>query len=402
MNKVKSKMKYITRTVWILSLISLFTDTASEMLYPIMPIYLKYIGFSIVLIGILEGVAEAVAGFSKGYFGKLSDQSARRVPFIQIGYALSAISKPMMAVFVYPLWIFFARTVDRFGKGIRTGARDAILSDEASPETKGKVFGFHRSMDTFGAVLGPSLALLYLYFFPEDYIALFYIAFIPGILAVISSSYLKEQSIKLPKEQKSVAIFSFLNYWKESPVAYRKVVIGLLAFTLFNSSDVFLLLKSKQAGLDDVQVIGVYIFYNLIYALSAFPTGIIADKIGLKKMFIIGLSLFVIVYFGMGFTTNLYVIIGLFFIYGIYAAATEGISKAWISNITLQKDTATAIGTYAGFQSIFTMFASSIAGFIWYKFGASTTFIVTSIATSMVILYFIFLGSKYDEIIQKK
>ncbi len=304
----------------------------------------------------------------------------------------------MMAVFVFPLWIFFARTVDRFGKGIRTGARDAILSDEASPETKGKVFGFHRSMDTFGAVLGPLLALIYLYFYPEDYITLFYLAFIPGILAVISSSYLKEKKAKLPKEQKSVSFFSFLNYWKESPVAYRKVVVGLLAFTLFNSSDVFLLLKAKQAGLDDTQVIGVYIFYNLIYALSAFPTGIIADKIGLKKMFIIGLGLFVIVYFGMGFSTNLYVIIGLFFLYGMYASATEGISKAWISNITLEKDTATAIGTYSGFQSIFTMLASSIAGFLWYKFGASTTFFVTSIATSLVILYFVFLGSKYDKI----
>ncbi|WP_372793849.1 MFS transporter [Lutibacter sp.] len=394
-------MKYITRTVWILSLISLFTDTASEMLYPIMPIYLKSIGFSVVLIGVLEGFAEAVAGLSKGYFGKLSDQSARRVPFVQIGYAFSAISKPMMAVFAYPLWIFFARTVDRFGKGIRTGARDAILSDEASPETKGKVFGFHRSMDTFGAVLGPLLALIYLYFYPEDYITLFYIAFIPGILAVISSSYLKEKKVKLQKEQKSVAVFSFLNYWKESPIAYRKVVVGLLAFTLFNSSDVFLLLKAKQAGLDDIQVIGVYIFYNLIYALSAFPTGIIADKIGLKKMFIIGLGLFVIVYFGMGFSTNLYVIIGLFFLYGMYASATEGISKAWISNITLKKDTATAIGTYSGFQSIFTMLASSIAGFIWYKFGASTTFFVTSIAASLVILYFIFLGSKYDKIIKE-
>ncbi len=141
-------MKYITKTVWVLSLVSLFTDTASEMLYPIMPIYLKSIGFSIVLIGILEGVAEATAGLSKGYFGKLSDNSGKRIPFVQIGYAFSAISKPMMAIFIYPLWIFFARTIDRFGKGIRTGARDAILSDEATAETKGKVSGFHRSMVT--------------------------------------------------------------------------------------------------------------------------------------------------------------------------------------------------------------------------------------------------------------
>src|SRR6476659_6562272 len=130
------------------------------MLYPVMPIYLKTIGFSIVLIGILEGVAEAMAGFSKGYFGKLSDNSGKRVPFVQIGYALSAVSKPMMAFLIYPIWIFFARTIDRLGKGIRTGARDAILSDEATPSTKGKIFGFHRSMDTFGAVLGPAFALL--------------------------------------------------------------------------------------------------------------------------------------------------------------------------------------------------------------------------------------------------
>ena len=138
-------MRYITRTIWILSMVSLFTDMASEMLYPIMPIYLKSIGFSIVLIGLLEGIAEATAGISKGYFGKLSDVSGKRKPFVQLGYALSAISKPMMAMFIFPLWIFLSRTLDRFGKGIRTGARDAMLSDEATPETKGKIFGFHRS-----------------------------------------------------------------------------------------------------------------------------------------------------------------------------------------------------------------------------------------------------------------
>jgi sugar phosphate permease len=162
---------------------------ASEMLYPVMPVYLKSIGFSILLIGVLEGVAEATAGLSKGYFGKLSDNSGKRVPFVQIGYAFSAISKPMMALFIYPLWIFFARTVDRFGKGIRTGARDAILSDEATPGTKGRIFGFHRSMDTLGAVLGPSLALVYLYFYPKDYKTLFYIAFLPGCLAVVTSFF---------------------------------------------------------------------------------------------------------------------------------------------------------------------------------------------------------------------
>lgn len=388
-------MKHISRAVWTLSIISLFTDMASEMLYPIMPIYLKTIGFSIILIGILEGVAEATAGISKGYFGKLSDVSGKRVPFVQIGYALSAISKPMMALFIYPLWIFFARTIDRFGKGIRTGARDAILSDEATPTTKGKVFGLHRSMDTFGAVLGPLFALLYLYFYPEDYITLFYIAFIPGLLAVISSFLLKEKRKKILQKKQTTSFFSFINYWKTSPVLYKKVVLGLLAFTLFNSSDVFLLLKAKEAGLNDTATIGVYIFYNLIYALFALPLGVIADKIGLKNMLLIGLSVFAIVYFGMSVSTHIYTITGLFFLYGIYAAATEGISKAWISNITNPKDTATAIGTFSGYQSICTMIASSFAGLIWYNFGANTVFFVTGIATSLIIGYFlVFVKSK--------
>ncbi len=354
-----------------------------------MPIYLKTIGFSIVLIGILEGVAEAIAGLSKGYFGKLSDTNGRRVPFVQIGYAFSAISKPMMAIFIYPLWIFFARTIDRIGKGIRTGARDAILSDEATPETKGKVFGFHRSMDTLGAVIGPSFALVYLYYYPQDYKTLFLIAFVPGLFAVIASFYLKDNKSKAKSQKASTPFFSFLKYWKASPSAYRKLVIGLLIFTLFNSSDVFLLLKAKQSGLDDTMVIGVYIFYNLIYALFAFPIGIIADKIGLKSIFIFGLGLFAIVYFGMAVNTNLYFFFGLFFLYGIYASATEGISKAWISNITDQKDTATAIGTYAGLQSICTMLASTLTGVLWFQYSATTAFITTATVTLFVIVYFL-------------
>ena len=382
--------KYLTRTIWILSFVSLFTDTASEMLYPIMPIYLKSIGFSVVLIGILEGIAEATAGLSKGYFGKLSDKTGKRAPFVQLGYALSSISKPMMAIFIYPLWIFFARTLDRLGKGIRTGARDAMLSDEATSKTKGKVFGFHRSMDTFGAVIGPSLALLYLYFYPEDYQTLFYIAFLPGVASILFSFFLKDKKNANTETKKRTSFFSFLHYWKESPNIYRKVVFGLLVFTLFNSSDMFLLLKVKETGLSDAAVVGVYIFYNLIYALFSFPIGIIGDNLGLKNIFIFGLALFSLVYFGMSITSNFYIYFGLFFFYGLYAAATEGISKAWISNITEKKDTATAIGTYAAFQSICTLLASSITGILWFNFGFEVAFITIAVVTLAVIIYFVF------------
>jgi len=187
-------MKYITRTVWILSLVSLFNDTASEMLYPVLPVYLKSIGFSILLIGILEGIAEATAGLSKSYFGKRSDSLGKRMPFVQWGYALNAVAKPMMAVCSYPLWIFFARTTDRFGKGIRTGACDAILSNEATPQTKAKIFGFHRSMDTFGAVLGPVITMVMIIaastvmgsFLPPIVLLLLYLFLFPMIVAFMA------------------------------------------------------------------------------------------------------------------------------------------------------------------------------------------------------------------------
>jgi MFS family permease len=386
-------MKNISRTVWILSLVSLFTDVASEMLYPIMPIYLQSIGFSIVLIGILEGFAEATTGLSKGYFGQLSDRSFKRVPFIQTGYAFSAISKPMMALFVFPVWIFFARTIDRFGKGIRTGARDALLSDESTPATKGRIFGFHRSLDTLGAAIGPSLALLYLYWYPEQYKTLFLIAFVPGLLALGTSLLLKDKQKKAVKPvTKKSSVFSFLSYWKRSPLGYKKVAVGLLFFTLFNSSDVFLLLKVKESVQDDAVVIGVYIFYNLIYALFAYPIGIIADRIGLKTVLLSGLVLFAMMYLGMSLTKDLYLFFGLFFLYGIYAAATEGVAKAWISNIVDTKDTATAIGTFSGFQSICMLIASSLTGVIWYRYGSAAALLVTASAAVLVVLYFLLIG----------
>ncbi len=380
--------KLITRTVWLLSLVSLFTDLASEMLYPVMPIFLKHIGFSVLLIGILEGIAEAVAGLSKPWFGKMSDISGKRLPFVQWGYALSAISKPLMAAFAYPLWIFFARTVDRTGKGMRTGARDAMLSDECTPATKGRVFGFHRSMDTLGAVFGPLLALLFLYFFPYRYNLIFLAAFVPGMLAIAATFLIKEKKKSIVKTNTSrPGIFSFVQYWKKSPAQYKRLVTGLLFFALFNSSDIFLLLRMKESGLTDTAVIAVYIFYNLVYALMAYPAGILADRLGMKKILLAGLLIFALVYAGFAYTSNIAVFIVLFALYGFYAAATEGISKAWISNMVDKNETATAIGTFSGFQSLAALAASSITGLLWFRFGPQATFTITAAATVMAIIY---------------
>lgn len=387
MQKIK-----ISRAVWILSIVSLLTDIASEMLYPVMPIYLKSIGFSALIIGLLEGFAEASAGFSKGYFGNLSDRLNKKVPFVRFGYFLSAISKPMLAAFTFPLWVFMARGFDRLGKGIRTSARDSILSAEATKETKARIFGLHRAMDTSGAMLGPVAALIFLYYYPDNFVPLFLIAFIPGMLGVVLTYFIKEKKIEGAASVSKKGFFGFLSYWKISSKEYKKLVIGLLFFTLINSSDVFLFLLIKYIGYTNTEVILVYIFYNFVYALVSYPIGVFADKLGLKNVFTIGLIMFAIVYGGMALMPSLPVIFILFSVYGIYAASTESISKAWISNISNKQDVATAIGFYTSFGSLFTMLASVLAGFLWSTFNPSVTFMVSAAGAVVCVMYFRFLN----------
>lgn len=378
----------LTRTVIILSMVSLFTDIASEMLYPVMPVFLKSIGFSVVLIGLLEGFAEATAGMSKGYFGHFSDRIGRRVPFVRFGYLLSAISKPLMAILSWPVWIFFVRALDRLGKGVRTSARDALLSDESTPQTKGKVFGFHRGMDTLGAAVGPVIALAFLYFYPAQYKWLFIIAFLPGLVAIVLTGLVKEKSApQTVKVDGGKGFFSFLSYWKQSPKKYKLLIVGLLFFTLVNSSDAFLLLMVKERGFSDTQMIGMYIYYNLVYALLAYPAGYFADKLGMKRIMVAGIGIFALVYLLLGMAVTLAQFAILFGLYAIYAAATEGISKAWITNIAQKEHTATAIGFYNSFQSVVTLAASSLAGLIWFGVGPTAMFVFSGIGATLVAVY---------------
>lgn len=393
-----NKTPIISRRVWMLSLVSLFTDMASEMLYPVMPLYLKEIGFTIIGIGFLEGLAEAIAGLSKGYFGMWSDAAGKRVPFIRFGYSLSAISKPLMAVFTFPIWIFTARTIDRIGKGIRTGARDALLAAETTPATKGRVFGFHRSMDTIGAFVGPGIALLFLYFQPNQYRSLFLYAVIPGIIAIGLTFWLKESKHVTPTSIKKVpSPKQWFGYWSSASPTYKKLTAALLVFALVNSSDVFLLLQLKANGTSDTMLIVTYIFYNAVYAIFAYPFGGLADKVGMKNMLCLGLIVFAIVYGCMPLVHQPIYFILLFLLYGMYAAATEGIAKAWISAICNKEQVATAIGTFSGFQSIATLLASSIAGWLWFQFGSTPTFVISSLI-SFLVAVFVYFRVKEDRI----
>lgn len=380
--------RIITRPILIVSLVSLLTDIASEMLYPIMPMFLKSIGFSIVAIGILEGFVEAFAGISKGYFGHMSDRAGKRVPFIRLGYGLSALAKPLMAVMSFPIWIFMMRTVERLGKGIRTSARDAYLSDHSTPETKGRVFGFHRSMDTVGAALGPVIALIVLFYLPEQYRLLFVISVIPGILAVGLTFLVKDTLRKVPGKSMKTSFFAFLSYWKKSNSTYKYLIAGLLLFTLVNSSDAFILLGLKHKGFSDTQVIGFYIFFNLVYAVTSYPAGWLFDRIGPRKILVSGFLLFCLSYGLFSMAGSIWALVIVFVLYGLFASTTEGISKAMITNLSRKEDTATALGFYMSLASVCTLLASTISGLLWTIWSLKVMFLVSASGALLVAIYF--------------
>lgn len=351
-----------------------------------MPMYLSSLGYTALFIGILEGVAEVIAGFSKGYFGYWSDRSGRRLPFIQLGYSLSALSKPILAFFTQAPWIFAARSADRLGKGIRTGARDALLADESAAKDRGAVFGFHRAMDTLGAFLGPIVAILCLQWAPGNYKNLFLLAIIPGIFAILFTFLLRDKK----RENREVASYTLkdrFTFRSKATPAYRKVTAALLLFALFNSSDVFLLLKAREVGFSETEVLWMYVFYNAVFAFLAWPLGKLSDKIGTFHMFIGGLFLFGLVYLGFsmaaGPTIWFWVLFG---VYGTYAACTEGLSKALISKLCSSETRAAALGSFAAYQSLAFFICSSITGWIWFQFGSAPALMLGTVGSFFAII----------------
>lgn len=387
-----------SKTVIILSFVSFFNDISSEMLYPVLPIYLKSIGFSVLFISILESFSEALAGLSKGYFGKFSDSLQRRAPFVTFGYMLSAVSKPLLAFFSQISLVFSARTMDRFGKGIRTAARDAMLSENSTPENRASVFGLHRGMDTLGAVVGPLLALAYLSYFPEDYQTLFLIAFIPAATAVLLTFLLKYKPHDANRKAVSLKeYFSFFTYWKRSGKNYRLLTAGLFGFALVNSTDMLLLLMVKSLGYSDSDVIMVYVFYNLVLALSALPAGMLADRLGHMKSLIAGILVFSLSYLLIGFSSGLPMIYSAFVLYGLYPSLTDGVSKALISNISPKEHLGEALGFFTGMNSVFVLAAGLLAGIIWMGFGPAAVFFFSSAGAVAVVIYFTAMKTRFSQ-----
>ena len=378
--------KKIPRQVLILGMVSLFTDIASEMLYPITPIFLTAVlGSSMAIVGIIEGIAEFISGALKGYSGNISDKVGKRSIFVVIGYSLSAISKPLPGIFQDIPTVLISRVADRTGKGIRTAPRDALLGSYSNGNS-GAIFGFHRGMDTLGAAIGPAAALVLLHFFPNDFQLIFLLAFVPSAVAVFFTFLVKDKLV----ESKSRSRKNYAEFWKSAPAGYKKILILITIFSLVNSSDVFLILKSKDVSNSETLAILGYIFYNLIYAGASYPLGGMSDKYGKRKIYSLGLVIFSIVYLGFALLPNIEIILGLFALYGIYTAATEGVSKAWISDLIPDEQRGSGIGLLTMLSSFAIMLGSFTAGFLWDKFGPSVPFLVSAIV-SLIIAFFIFL-----------
>ena len=369
-----------SRNVWLLGLISLFADISSELLYPILPLYLKEAGYSMLALGLLEGIANVIAGVSKGYFGHQSDVLQRRSVFVKWGYGLSALGKLLMIGSPDLLRIFSGRITDRLGKGIRTAPRDSLLSMESTPETRAAVFGFHRGLDTLGAAIGPTLALIWLWWMPGDYSTLFTIAFIPAVISLLLTLSLKEKKVSADVKSKShVGFFSYFNYWKTSHVSFRNFLFPLMLFALVNSPDVFLLMALKEAGFSDTTMIAVYILYNLLYALLAMPIGVFADRFGKIKVMLFGVFLFAVCYTGMAWMNSITAFIVLFAVYALSISCLESVAKAVISTIVPSHERGQAIGFYTSVNSLGILFAGAWTGGLWSMGGPNLVFSITAV-----------------------
>lgn len=386
---MKLKARYITRTVLVLSFVSFFADISSEMLYPIMPAFLASIGFGALGIGILEALAKLISGLGKSYFGSLSDQLDRRVPFVRLGYFLSAMGKLIMYLFPAIGPVFAARSVDRVGKGMRGAARDAMLVGEAAPEDRGKVFGFHRSMDTLGAVIGPLLSLIYLSFWPEDLLGVFLLAVFPGLIGVALTFLLRANREPQPLARQVAPFKGIFAFWKMANPEYHRTLYGILLFALINSTDMLLLLRASEIGLQPGEVIGAYILYNIIYAALSWPFGILADRLGFRRLYLFSVLVFATCYLGLGLATENWMIWGIFVLYGAFTAANEGLTKPWLSLYIPKNMRATGLGL-AGFLDMLALaLASLFAGFAWEFSSGSALFI--GVGTAAFILFFILL-----------
>lgn len=382
--------------VIILGITSLLTDISSEMIYPLIAVYLSSLGTSPAIIGLIEGVAESLASLLKIFSGYFSDKIKKRKPFAVFGYSFSTIGKILLYISTGWTHVFLARIFDRFGKGIRTAPRDALIAEsaECSDNKKGKAFGLHRAMDTVGAASGVLLAYFFMTSWKGEYKTVFLWSMVPAVLGVAVLFFVREnrrtdaEQIRRTDAKLKISFKSFK--YLDKKLKYFLLVTFL--FTLGNSSNQFLFLRSKNLGFSISDIILLYFIYTIVHAIVSYPAGIISDKIGRKKLLIAGQLFYGLVYFGFAVITVKYIVWLLFAFYGVYAGLTEGIEKAFIADVSHPEQKATMMGLHATIVGVGLFPASFIAGILWSQFGPSAPFIMggmTGILSAVLLLFLI-------------
>ena len=370
--------------VWGLGFVSLFNDIASEMIYPIIPMFLMAtLGVTPAIVGLIEGIAEATSGVLKLISGWYSDFIQKRKLFVTIGYSLSGISKLLLGFAKSWPFVLFARVLDRFGKGTRTSARDALIVESVPQELRGRAFGLHRGLDSLGAVIGPLCAILLLSIYQNNYRLAFKLSVIPVVIGILILVIFVKEKKKVQINTKTSTTPKLKFSAKDFTPQLSLFLLISIIFGIGNSSDAFLILRAKDVSGDVLTTIAMFVVFNIFYSFGSYPAGFLSDKFGSKKILTIGFFLFALVYLGFGLVHQSWMVWILFAFYGIYMALTDGVSKAYISTMVPPEKSGTAFGVFQMINGFCVLGASVIAGIIWksinpaapFYYGAITAFI---------------------------
>ena len=357
----------LKRNVFFTGLTSFFTDTSTKMIYSVMPLFLMSIGASKTTISLIEGIAESTASLIKALSGYWSDKIGKNKPFMLIGYGITALVTPLYAFVRIPVQVLFYRFFERIGKGLRAAPRDSLISGSVTQKDAGKNFGFHKAMDNSGAIIGPLSAFLLLYFFPLNYTNIFLIATIPAVLGVITIAVFIREAKVVKQEVRKISL-------KGLPKRFYVFLFIIFIFTLGNSADALLLVKTTETGIDKAYIPFVYMIFNMVSVFLAVPVGKLSDKIGREYLIILGFLIYAITYFLFGKFNSISIFIGLFAMYGLYSALVDGSQKAMISDIVSKELRGTGFGIYHAVLGITLLPASLIAGLLYDKVSSNAPF----------------------------
>jgi MFS family permease len=377
----------IPKNVLLLGLVSFLTDASSDMIYPLLPLFLSdVLGSSMLFIGLIEGVAESTASILKIFSGWLSDRLGKRKVLVVLGYGISSVGKPVLSVVTTGWQVLLLRFADRFGKGVRTSPRDALIADSAPEERRGLAYGFHRAMDSAGAVVGPLLAFLILPLVNESYRALFLIASIPAVLAVLVLILFVKEGKRLKARIASLSTPRLSNFDPK----FKIFILGVVLFSLGNSSDAFLFLRARGLGINLVHIPLLWLVLHVFYTLVSSPAGALSDKIGRKNLIISGLCVYSLAYVGFAFATRSAQVWILFGVYGLYYGLANGTMRALVADLVEEKRRALAFGVYHGAVGLSALPASLLFGWLWQSLGASAAFGFGAILAFLALLTFKF------------